>query len=180
MKRFLAIICAMILAVCTLQAKKIELVGTWTYEGTAVAIQGKDIFKNMGSGAAAKKAELRADEMLERFGVHKGEATVTFFDDGSMSVKAGRFKVAGRWTMEKKNVSISFGSFIVRIKADGKVRRKGKYVQLLFPADRLMPYASRIMRFAGIRNGNAQLQELAEIVERTDGLKIGVKLSPEI
>jgi len=168
------------LAVCTLQAKKIELQGKWTYEGTAVAIQGKDIFKNMASGAAARKAEPRADEMLERFGVRKGEATVTFYDDGSLSVISGRYKVAGRWSLEKKNVTLSFGVFVFSFKFSGKVRRKGGYVQLLFPADKLMPYASRLLRFVGIKNANAQLQELAEIVERTDGLKIGVKISPVI
>ena len=77
------------------------LCGTWNYEGTSCALESDEALAELGSKLVTVKVEEKVNELLLKVGVKKGNASLTFAEDGTCTKElihnfdgAGIF---GRW-----------------------------------------------------------------------------------
>ena len=60
------------------QATEKTIIGTWVYEEPAIVLQSDNVLTSAAAKLAAKKAETKLQEQLNKIGIKKGALTLTF------------------------------------------------------------------------------------------------------
>ena len=82
------------------QATEKTIIGTWVYEEPAIVLQSDNVLTSAAAKLAAKKAETKLQEQLNKIGIKKGALTLTFNSDGTFSETFGSKSVSGTWSIK--------------------------------------------------------------------------------
>ena len=86
------------------QATEKTIIGTWVYEEPAIVLQSDNVLTSAAAKLAAKKAETKLQEQLNKIGIKKGALTLTFNSDGTFSETFGSKSVSGTWSIKNSKL----------------------------------------------------------------------------
>lgn len=153
-----------------------DLIGTWTFEGTAVRLETDDILKKAAGEIAASKAEEKLDEYCRKYGLTAKAGAFTFKEDGTFESTNGKTTQKGTYTLKGDKLTLKYGNG-KHIKNIGSLtatvkRESSGEISLLWDASRMIDVFTAITA----KTSNATLQSIASLLKGYDGLKVGIRL----
>ena len=153
-----------------------DLIGTWTFEGTAVRLETDDILKKAAGEIAASKAEEKLDEYCRKYGLTAKVGTFTFKEDGTFESTTGKTTQKGTYTLKGDKLTLKYGNG-KHIKNIGSLtatvkRESSGEISLLWDASRMIDVFTSLTA----KTSNASLQSISTLLQGYDGLKVGIRL----
>lgn len=155
----------------------IDLAGTWTYQGCAVAADGENALKNIAANAAMSSVEGKLDEGLSKVGIKPGIATISFLKDYNFTLTAGKINVNGTWEQDGNRVVLKFGKLYNYLTMTGTVKGTTTGCELLFDASKFTNFAQKVIDIISKISSNSLLATVSSLISQVDGMKAGFKLS---
>lgn len=154
-----------------------NIAGNWEYSGSAVKLTGDNMLMNAASELAVGKVESTLDEYLGKVGVKQGMFGYTFNEDGTFSTSFNQTKFSGQYTFsqQEKTLELDYGrnDRLKGIALKTNVSVGVNTMQLLFNADKLLDFISRISSSVG----DSKLEALTSLLSQYDGMQIGFELT---
>lgn len=155
----------------------IDLAGTWTYQGCAVAADGENALKNIAANAAMSSVEGKLDEGLSKVGIKPGIATISFLKDYNFTLTAGKININGTWEQDGNRVVLKFGKLYNYLTMTGTVKGTTTGCELLFDASKFTNFAQKVIDIISKISSNSLLATVSSLISQVDGMKAGFKLS---
>lgn len=153
-----------------------DIKGNWTYQGVAIGASSDDILSSLATNAGASTVEKKCDELLAKAGIKPGAAVLSFNDDGSFTLKAGKISIPGTWTKEGTKITINFAK-IFTFKLVGNIKTTTSGCNLLFPADKFLVFVQNVLEAVNKVANNSTISSIQQTLSSVKGLQLGFKLS---
>ena len=150
------------------QATEKTIIGTWVYEEPAIVLQSDNVLTSAAAKLAAKKAETKLQEQLNKIGIKKGALTLTFNSDGTFSETFGSKSVSGTWSIKNSKLIMkhTVRSTTLTTQVSGK--------ELLFVTD-----ASKLLKLfqtLGSNSTNSSISTVTSLMKKVKGMQCGITL----
>ena len=150
------------------QATEKTIIGTWVYEEPAIVLQSDNILTSAAAKLAAKKAETKLQEQLNKIGIKKGALTLTFNSDGTFSETFGSKSVSGTWSIKNSKLIMkhTVRSTTLTTQVSGK--------ELMFVTD-----ASKLLKLfqtLGSNSTNSSISTVTSLMKKVKGMQCGITL----
>ena len=150
------------------QATEKTIIGTWVYEEPAIVLQSDNVLTSAAAKLAAKKAETKLQEQLNKIGIKKGELTLTFNSDGTFSETFGSKSVSGTWSIKNSKLIMkhTVRSTTLTTQVSGK--------ELMFVTD-----ASKLLKLfqtLGSNSTNSSISTVTSLMKKVKGMQCGITL----
>ena len=150
------------------QATEKTIIGTWVYEEPAIVLQSDNVLTSAAAKLAAKKAETKLQEQLNKIGIKKGALTLTFNSDGTFSETFGSKSVSGTWSIKNSKLIMkhTVRSTTLTTQVSGK--------ELMFVTD-----ASKLLKLfqtLGSNSTNASISTVTSLMKKVKGMQCGITL----
>ena len=155
----------------------VELAGTWTYQGCAVAADGENALKNIAANAAMSTVESKLDAGLAKVGINPGVATLTFSTDYNFTLTAGKININGTWEQDGNRVVLKFGKLYNYLTMTGTAKKTTNGCEILFDASKFTTFAQKVIDVVSKIASNSLLATVSSLISQVDGMKAGLKLS---
>ena len=150
------------------QATEKTIIGTWVYEDPAIVLQSDNVLTSAAAKLAAKKAETKLQEQLNKIGIKKGALTLTFNSDGTFSETFGSKSVSGTWSIKNSKLIMkhTVRSTTLTTQVSGK--------ELMFVTD-----ASKLLKLfqtLGSNSTNSSISTVTSLMKKVKGMQCGITL----
>ena len=150
------------------QATEKTIIGTWVYEEPAIVLQSDNVLTSAAAKLAAKKAETKLQEQLNKIGIKKGALTLTFNSDGTFSETFGSKSVSGTWSIKNSKLIMkhTVRSTTLTTQVSGK--------ELMFVTD-----ASKLLKLfqtLGSNSTNSSISTVTSRMKKVKGMQCGITL----
>ncbi|MGN0052010.1 MAG: lipocalin-like domain-containing protein [Prevotella sp.] len=150
------------------QATEKTIIGTWVYEEPAIVLQSDNVLTSAAAKLAAKKAETKLQEQLNKIGIKKGALTLTFNGDGTFSETFGSKSVSGTWSIKNSKLIMkhTVRSTTLTTQVSGK--------ELMFVTD-----ASKLLKLfqtLGSNSTNSSISTVTSLMKKVKGMQCGITL----
>lgn len=150
------------------QATEKTIIGTWAYEEPAIVLQSDNVLTSAAAKLAAKKAETKLQEQLNKIGIKKGALTLTFNSDGTFSETFGSKSVSGTWSIKNSKLIMkhTVRSTTLTTQVSGK--------ELMFVTD-----ASKLLKLfqtLGSNSTNSSISTVTSLMKKVKGMQCGITL----
>ena len=150
------------------QATEKTIIGTWVYEEPAIVLQSDNVLTSAAAKLAAKKAETKLQEQLNKIGIKKGALTLTFNSDGTFSETFGSKRVSGTWSIKNSKLIMkhTVRSTTLTTQVSGK--------ELMFVTD-----ASKLLKLfqtLGSNSTNSSISTVTSLIKKVKGMQCGITL----
>lgn len=150
------------------QATEKTIIGTWVYEEPAIVLQSDNVLTSAAAKLAAKKAETKLQEQLNKIGIKKGALTLTFNSDGTFSETFGSKSVSGTWSIKNSKLIMkhTVRSTTLTTQVSGK--------ELMFVTD-----ASQLLKLfqtLGSNSTNSSVSTVTSLMKNVKGMQCGITL----
>lgn len=150
------------------QATEKTIIGTWVYEEPAIVLQSDNVLTSAAAKLAAKKAETKLQEQLNKIGIKKGALTLTFNSDGTFSETFGSKSVSGTWSIKNSKLIMkhTVRSTTLTTQVSGK--------ELMFVTD-----ASQLLKLfqtLGSNSTNSSVSTVTSLMKKVKGMQCGITL----
>lgn len=150
------------------QATEKTIIGTWVYEEPAIVLQSDNVLTSAAAKLAAKKAETKLQEQLNKIGIKKGALTITFNSDGTFSETFGSKSVSGTWSIKNSKLIMkhTVRSTTLTTQVSGK--------ELMFVTD-----ASKLLKLfqtLGSNSTNSSVSTVTSLMKKVKGMQCGITL----
>ena len=150
------------------QATEKTIIGTWVYEEPAIVLQSDNVLTIAAAKLAAKKAETKLQEQLNKIGIKKGALTLTFNSDGTFSETFGSKSVSGTWSIKNSKLIMkhTVRSTTLTTQVSGK--------ELMFVTD-----ASKLLKLfqtLGSNSTNSSISTVTSLMKKVKGMQCGITL----
>ena len=150
------------------QATEKTIIGTWVYEEPAIVLQSDNVLTSAAAKLAAKKAETKLQEQLNKIGIKKGALTLTFNSDGTFSETFGSKSVSGTWSIKNSKLIMkhTVRSTTLTTQVSGK--------ELMFVTD-----ASKLLKLfqtLGSNSTNSSISTVTSLMKKVKGMQCEITL----
>lgn len=150
------------------QATEKTIIGTWVYEEPAIVLQSDNVLTSAAAKLAAKKAETKLQEQLNKIGIKKGALTITFNSDGTFSETFSSKSVSGTWSIKNSKLIMkhTVRSTTLTTQVSGK--------ELMFVTD-----ASKLLKLfqtLGSNSTNSSISTVTSLMKKVKGMQCGITL----
>lgn len=150
------------------QATEKTIIGTWVYEEPAIVLQSDNVLTSAAAKLAAKKAETKLQEQLNKIGIKKGALTLTFNSDGTFSETFGSKSVSGTWSIKNSKLIMkhTVRSTTLTTQVSGK--------ELMFVTD-----ASKLLKLfqtLGSNSTNSSISTVTSLMKKVKGMQCGITM----
>lgn len=150
------------------QATEKTIIGTWVYEEPAIVLQSDNVLTSAAAKLAAKKAETKLQEQLNKIGIKKGALTLTFNSDGTFSETFGSKRISGTWSIKNSKLIMkhTVRSTTLTTQVSGK--------ELMFVTD-----ASKLLKLfqtLGSNSTNSSISTVTSLMKKVKGMQCGITL----
>ena len=150
------------------QATEKTIIGTWVYEEPAIVLQSDNVLTSAAAKLAAKKAETKLQEQLNKIGIKKGALTLTFNSDGTFSETFGSKSVSGTWSI--KNSKLIMKHTVRSTTLTTQV--SGKELMFVTAASKLL----KLFLTLGSNSTNSSLSTITSLMKKVKGMQCGITL----
>ena len=150
------------------QATEKTIIGTWVYEAPAIVLQSDNVLTSAAAKLAAKKAETKLQEQLNKIGIKKGALTLTFNSDGTFSETFGSKSVSGTWSI--KNSKLIMKHTVRTTTLTTQV--SGKELMFVTDASKLL----KLFQTLGSNSTNSSISTVTSLMKKVKGMQCGITL----
>ena len=150
------------------QATEKTIIGTWVYEEPAIVLQSDNVLTSAAAKLAAKKAETKLQEQLNKIGIKKGALTLTFNSDGTFSETFGSKSVSGTWSI--KNSKLIMKHTVRTTTLTTQV--SGKELMFVTDASKLL----KLFQTLGSNSANSSISTVTSLMKKVKGMQCGITL----
>lgn len=150
------------------QATEKTIIGTWVYEEPAIVLQSDNVLTSAVAKLAAKKAETKLQEQLNKIGIKKGALTLTFNSDGTFSETFGSKSVSGTWSI--KNSKLIMKHTVRTTTLTTQV--SGKELMFVTDASKLL----KLFQTLGSNSTNSSISTVTSLMKKVKGMQCGITL----
>lgn len=150
------------------QATEKTIIGTWVYEEPAIVLQSDNVLTSAAAKLAAKKAETKLQEQLNKIGIKKGALTLTFNSDGTFSETFGSKRVSGTWSI--KNSKLIMKHTVRTTTLTTQV--SGKELMFVTDASKLL----KLFQTLGSNSNNSSISTVTSLMKKVKGMQCGITL----
>lgn len=152
----------------SMQATEKTIIGTWVYEEPAIVLQSDNVLTSAAAKLAAKKAETKLQEQLNKIGIKKGALTLTFNSDGTFSETFGSKSVSGTWSI--KNSKLIMKHTVRTTTLTTQV--SGKELMFVTDASKLL----KLFQTLGSNSANSSISTVTSLMKKVKGMQCGITL----
>ena len=152
----------------SMQATEKTIIGTWVYEEPAIVLQSDNVLTSAAAKLAAKKAETKLQEQLNKIGIKKGALTLTFNSDGTFSETFGSKSVSGTWSIKNSKLIMkhTVRSTTLTTQVSGK--------ELMFVTD--TSKLLKLFQTLGSNSTNSSISTVTSLMKKVKGMQCGITL----
>lgn len=147
-----------------------QLAGTWVYEEPAVVFESSNVLKKAGGSVVSSQIEKKLQTVLNKYGIKKGNMTMTFTTDGKFTQTIGKRSISGTYTIDGTNVKLKYSGTVSQVL--GTTQLDGNSLLIVMNTSKLMKFAGVI----GNASGNTMLKTAGSLLSGMDGMQCGVRL----
>ena len=147
-----------------------QLAGTWVYEEPAIVFESSNVFKKAGGSLVSSQIEKKLQKVLNKYGITKGNMTMTFTTDGKFTQTLGKRSVSGTYTIDGTNVKLKYSGMVSQVL--GTTQLDGSSLLIVMNTSKLMKFAGVL----GNASGNTMLKTAGSLLSGMDGMQCGVRL----
>lgn len=151
-------------------ATKDKIVGTWVYEEPAIVFESSNVLKQAGGKLASAAIEKKLEATFSKYGIKKGNMTMTFDKNGNFTQTLLKKKIKGTYTIDGKNVKLTYAGGIKQMV--GTTQIDGNSLLIVMDASKLIKFASVL----GTLSKNSVLTGASSLLSSMDGMECGVRL----
>ena len=153
--------------------KEAEVPGTYVYQKPAVEFASEDLLTNAGGVVAAESVEEKLTPMFAKVGIKEGLFTITFAEDGNVTMLVGKKTIKGKWSYDKEAEKVHLS-----LKDGGKdfatrMTVSHESVCILVKADGLLELVKTISE----SSSNTTLATIGAVAKSYDGMNIGFEMT---
>lgn len=160
-----------VVSAVTGKTEAINMIGTWTYRGSAVEFESDNLLMQAGGAAASAVAESKMNEQLSKIGIKDGQMSFTFNADSTFTSTVGKKKMNGTYSYNAKTKQVNL-TYLRLLNMNAKVNCSSGSMELLFNSDKLL----KIMAFLGSKSSSAALKTVSSLADQYDGMMLGFDL----
>ena len=153
-----------------------DIKGTWKYQGVAIGATSDNVLTTLAATASVSSIEKQCNQLLAKAGIKPGIAKLTFNDDGSFILSAGKITLPGTWTKSGTTLTINFVK-IFTLKLNGTIKATTDGCNILFPADKFLAFTQKVLEAVNKVANNSTLSTLQSTLANVKGLQLGFKLA---
>lgn len=163
-----------------------SLVGTWTYKQPAVVFNSEDMLTNVAAKATQSSIEKKLQTYLDKIGFTEGKVSFTFNNDNTGNITYASKTIPVTWSVSGTDLTLSLSGgrqskYLSSAKKYTSFTMNCKItlntMQLSFKADKLAQFLSKVVSSAGSSTGNSTLSSVASVVNKVDGMYLGLTLT---
>lgn len=151
-----------------------DLVGTWTYTQPAVVLSDANVLQNIGGKVVSAAIESKLKTYLSKYGITKGNMTMTFDKDGNFTQVIGQNTLSGTYTISGQNVVLTYTGGVKQL--IGTTQLNGDKLQIVMDASKLLKYGKTIGSLVGTTTSNT----IGSLISSYDGLQMGLTLEKTV
>lgn len=151
-----------------------SIVGTWTYEGSAVDLQSGNMVKNIGGKVATSTIEKNLDKQFSKVGIQEGISSFTFNTDSTFTVTLKSKTQNGTYSLDSKNKKLDL-TFVGRATLSANYELSNSDLTLTFDADKIVTVVSYISKLSS----NSSLNTVSSLLQSYDGVMAGFALKKQ-
>ena len=151
--------------------EKVNLVGTWSYQGSAVEFESENLLMKAGGVAAATMAESNLNEQLTKVGITTGQMNFTFKADSTFTSIVGKRTMSGTYSYNAGTKEVEL-KYLKLINLHAKVNYTTDSIDLLFKSDKLL----KLLAFIGSKSSSTALKTVSSLADKYDGMMLGFQL----
>lgn len=153
--------------------KEAEVPGTYVYQKPAVEFESENALTDAGGIVAAETVEGKLEPMFAKVGIKPGLFTMTFAEDGNVSLLLGSKELKGKWSYDKEAKQIHLS-----LKEGGKdfatrMTVSHENINILVKADGLLELIKTISE----SSTNTTIATIGTVAKSYDGMNIGFEMS---
>ena len=153
--------------------KEAEVPGTYVYQKPAVEFESENALTNAGGVVAAETVEGKLEPMFTKVGIKPGLFTITFAEDGSVSLVVGKKNLKGKWSYDKEAEKVHLS-----LKDGGKdfatrMTVSHENINVLIKADGLLELIKTISE----SSSNATIASIGAVAKSYDGMNLGFEMT---
>lgn len=149
-----------------------DLIGNWTYKGTACAFETENLLKKAGGVVVASQVERTFDEYSKKIGIGEGKCNFIFNEDSTYSARLGFVRLSGKYSFDEETKIISMNYLRGLGNIQVKVHKPGSGLKLMFDSGGFL----KMMKTASMFSKNNSVEVLAAMADLYDGMLLGFDL----
>ncbi|MDY3848829.1 MAG: DUF4923 family protein [Prevotella sp.] len=157
------------------QASEDNIVGTWTYDSPAIVFESDNLLSTAAAKYAANKLETKLQTTLSKYGISKGNFTITFKSDGTFSETLKKKTYKGKWAVKDQKLVLTYTSTYTGKSKSMNITTQKEGNNLLFVTD-----ATKLLTLVqsmGAQNAtNSSLSSILSLSKNIKGMKLGLQL----
>ena len=153
-----------------------DIKGDWKYQGVAVGASSDNVLASIATSAGTGTIEKKCDELLAKAGIKPGAAVLSFNNDGSFTLKAGKISLPGTWTKEGTKLTINFAK-VFTFKLVGTIKTTSSGCNVLFPADKFVAFVQKVLEAVNQVANNATITAIQQTLASAKDVQLGFKLA---
>ena len=150
------------------QATKNNLVGTWVYEEPAIVLTSDNVLTNAAAKVAAKTAEKKLQEQMDKVGIKKGTLSMTFKSDGTFTETFGKKTYKGKWNVENQKLKLTHSVRTITL----TTQVDGNNLMFVTDASKLLS----LMKTLGSKSTNSTVSTVTSLMKKVKGMQCGITL----
>ena len=150
------------------QATKNNLVGTWVYEEPAIVLTSDNVLTNAAAKVAAKTAEKKLQEQMDKVGIKKGTLSMTFKSDGTFTETFGKKTYSGKWAVENQKLKLTHTVRTITL----TTQVDGNNLMFVTDASKLLS----LMQTLGSKSTNSTVSTVTSLMKKVKGMQCGITL----
>lgn len=152
-----------------------SIVGTWDFNGSAIALTSEETAANLAATAAASTLAQQIDPYLAKIGIVPGAFQMVFNADETMAVIYGGKEYAGTYTIKGNDISIVFAKGAKLPKISGNASVTDKDLKILFKANSLLKFVKKLT--ATVAGSNQTVATINSLLKNYSGMKLGFDMT---
>lgn len=153
-----------------------NLEGTWTYVNPAVQLEGDNALKNVAGSVAAGELEKKLKTYCTKVGIIEGMFNYAFSSDSTFTNALKKKTLKGTYSVDQEEGTVelkyALGGKLKVMTLTGKVVLSGDQLSLLFNADKLLNFLTKISSISD----NSTLKLVNKLASEYDGMMLGFDL----
>ena len=156
--------------------KAVNLLGNWTYTGSAFNLGSDNALTNVAGTAVSAGMETKVNEYLQKVGIREGSMTFTFNEDLTFTCTVLGIPLGGTWkTLEDGNkVQLQFGKVMKYMSMTGTLQGTVTGCQMLFEGNKFLSFIKTALSVVGKQSGTAST--ISSLAGNYNNMQIGWNL----
>ena len=154
------------------------IVGTWSYQGSAVVFESENVLAQLGGTLASSSVESKINQVLTKAGFTAGRVVLTLNQDNSYTLAVNGKNTTGTWQVSGSTLTLSpsiASALTSKANISFNVSLSGNTLQLAIQADKILDLLKSASNIAS--SVSSSLSTVTSLLSNYNGVQLGLKFT---